>query len=156
MAGHSKVNVMYSITSSGGYVDWYYQDKHPEVKTTGQAVKMYFNYMIEDPVRYIKNRLANLWELWGFFPSSSDGGRGVFARLSIGGVNLFLIIFGLAGWWKNRRKFTVLCLMAPFVVVTIVHTLLLTLPRYTYTVEPFLIILAAYSVYKITFRTVSE
>ena len=146
MAGHSKVNVMYSITSSGGYVDWYYQDKHPEVKTTGQAVKMYVDYMKENPLRYIKNRLANLWELWGFFPSSSEGSRGLSVRLFIGGINFFLIIFGLAGWWKNRRTFIGNFLIAPFIIVTIVHTLLLTLPRYTYTVEPFLIILAAYSV----------
>lgn len=144
LSGHGKVNIMYSITSSGGYVDWYFQEKHPEVKTSGQAMKLYIEYMKNDPVTYIKNRFANLWELWGFFPSSSDGGRSFIARILIGSINLFLLLFGCCGFFKNYRRFDVLILIFPFLVVTGVHTLLLALPRYTFTAEPFLLILASF------------
>jgi len=144
LSGHSKANIMYSITSSGGYVDWYFQDKHPEVKTSGQAMELYIEYMKNDPVTYIKNRLANLWELWGFFPSSSDGGRSFISRILIGSINLFLLLFGCCGFFKNYRRFDVLILIFPFLVVTGVHTLLLALPRYTFTAEPFLLILASF------------
>ncbi len=156
MAGHSKVNIMYSITSSGGYVDWHYQDKHPEVKTSGQALEMYIEYMKEDPVRYVKNRMANLWELWGFFPSSSEGSRSFLARLSIGLINFFLIVLGFYGWWVNRKYLLANFLMIPFLIVTGVHTILLTLPRYTYTVEPFLIIFVAFTINRIVFRKNEE
>ncbi len=151
MAGHSRVNILYSITSSGGYVDWYYQDKHPEVKTSKQAMEMYFEYMMEDPLRYFKNRMANLWELWGFFPSSSDGSRSFLARISIGLINFFLVFLGFYGWWLNRRKLFANLLMIPFLVVTAVHTVLLTLPRYTYTVEPFLIVFVAFTINQFLF-----
>jgi hypothetical protein len=152
MSGHSRANIMYSITSSGGYVDWFFQDKHPEITTTDQAVKMYFDYLKADPFLYLKNRAANLWELWGFFPSSSGGVRSFSSRLMIGFTNFFLILFAALGAWKSKRLFFTLILVIPFVVVTGIHTLLLALPRYTYTAEPFLIILSAYAVSFFVFR----
>ncbi len=144
LSGHERINIMYSITSSGGYVDWYFQDKHPEITTTGQAVELYVDYMKKDPITYIKNRLANLWELWGFFPSSSDGERSIVSRLLIGSINFFLLFFGFCGLYKNYKKENVIKLIFPFLVVTGVHTILLALPRYTFTAEPFLLILASY------------
>lgn len=156
LSGHGKANIMYSITSSGGYVDWYFQEKHPEVKTSGQAMKLYIEYMKNDPVTYIKNRVANLWELWGFFPSSSDGGRSFISRILIGSINLFLLLFGCCGFFKNYRRFDVLILIFPFLVVTGVHTLLLALPRYTFTAEPFLLILASFCCWSFLRKPVSK
>lgn len=156
LSGHSKANIMYSITSSGGYVDWYFQDKHPEVKTSSQAMELYIEYMKKDPVTYIKNRLANLWELWGFFPSSSDGGRSFISRILIGSINLFLLLFGCCGFFKNYRRFDVLILIFPFLVVTGVHTLLLALPRYTFTAEPFLLILASFCCWSFLHKPVNK
>jgi hypothetical protein len=149
IAGHSRINIMYSITASGGYVDWYYQDKHPEVTTTGQAVKLYIDHMKADPGGYVKQKLANLWELWGFYPSSSDGNRGRIARLGIGLENVFMLLFGLYGWWQNRRSFSIFVLILPFAVALPLHTLLLALPRYTYPVEPFMVLLGAWTLYRI-------
>lgn len=156
LSGHSKANIMYSITSSGGYVDWYFQEKHPEVKTSGQAMELYIEYLKNDPGTYIKNRLANLWELWGFFPSSSDGGRSFISRILIGGINLFLLLFGCCGLFKSYRRFEALILIFPFLVVTGVHTLLLALPRYTFTAEPFLLILASFCCWSFLRKPVSK
>lgn len=143
LSGHGKVNILYSITASGGYVDWMYHVKHPEVTTSRQALQMYVDSMKANPLDYIKRRSANLWELWGFFPSSSDGNRTFPARLFIGGTNLFLLVFGFFGWWKKRKNYYAFTLLIPFLIVTIVHTFLLALPRYTYAAEPFLLIFTA-------------
>ena len=143
IAGHSKVNIMYSVTAAGGYIDWDFMTKHPEVQTAEQARTLYMQFAIDNPVQFIKNKLANLWELWGFFPSSSGGNRGLGARLLIGASNFFLLTAGFAGWWRNRTLLAATLLMLPFIVVTGVHTLLLAFPRYTFAAEPFLLIFAA-------------
>jgi len=149
VAGHGKVNILYSITASGGYVDWYFQDHHPEVKTTGQAIGMYMDHVRNEPGEFIRQRLANLWELWGFYPSSSDGNRGWASRAGIGLCNAFMLFFGIYAWWKNRRSYSALILLIPFLVVTPLHSLLLALPRYTYPVEPFMILLASWTLHRI-------
>jgi hypothetical protein len=143
IAGHSKVNIMYSVTAAGDAIDWYFMNKHPEVQTAAQARQLYIQFALEHPLQFIQNKLANLWELWGFFPSSSGGNRGLGARLLIGCSNLFLLLFGIAGWWRNRKSWVATCLLLPFLIVTVVHTLLLAFPRYTFAAEPFLIIFAS-------------
>jgi hypothetical protein len=143
IAGHSKVNIMYSVTAAGGYIDWHFMDKHPEIQTAAEARNFYIQYAWEQPYEFLKNKFANLWELWGFFPSSSGGNRGLGSRLLIGACNFFLLSFGLAGWWLNRKRFIATCLLLPFIIVTIVHTLLLAFPRYTFAAEPYMLIFAA-------------
>lgn len=152
IAGHSQINIMYSITSSGSNIDWYYQDKHPEVNSTGKAVKMYWEYIVDNPGQFFRDKLVNLWELWGFFPSSDHGNRSLFARAVMGIGNFFMIFFGLAGWWINRKNYFAFLLIIPFLVVTPLHTLLVALPRYTYPVEPFMLILASWSAWRICKR----
>lgn len=147
MAGHGRVNLMYSITAKGSYVDWYYIDKHPEINTNAKAMKAYIDHAKEDPGDYIKTRFINFWELWGFYPSSSEGNRGTASRLMIGACNFFLVIFGLYGWWRNRKFFNIGILLLPFIIVTGVHILLLALPRYTYPVEPFMMLLATWTLW---------
>jgi hypothetical protein len=148
-SGHGKVNILYSITASGGYIDWEFQDKHPEIKNSKEAMQLYLQYLKDDPGTFIKNRFLNLWELWSFFPSASDGNRGFASRLMIGMINLFLLSFGFYSSWKNRRNMLALILLAPFVVVTGVHFVLYSLTRYTFTVEPFMIMLSSFAVFRL-------
>jgi hypothetical protein len=145
LAGHGRVNLMLSVTAAGGYIDWTYNDEHPEITTNSQAMKLYVNHMKSDPVEFLKQKIENLWELWGFFPSSSGGNRSVFSRLAIGMGNVFLVVFGLYGWWQNKRNFYVFVFLLPFLLLTIIHTFLLAIPRYTYPIEPFMILLASWT-----------
>lgn len=147
ISGHGKVNTAYSVTASGSYIDWYYLDKHPEIKTSNDAMKMYIQSMKANPAQFIKNRSANFWELWGFFPSSSSGNRGLASRILIGLTNLFLLSFGLFGWWKQRKNFSMFILIFPFLVITAVHIMMYALPRYTYPAEPFLIVLSSFTLF---------
>ena len=144
VSGNTRINVLYAVTASGGRVDYYMGDKHPEINTTGKALQLYVGHMKDNTGEYIKQRLANLWELWGC-PSAADGGRGIGSRIIMLTGNLFMVVLGLVGWWKNRIFFNVSILILPFLVVTPLHTLLIAIPRYTYPVEPFMIILAAWA-----------
>ncbi len=143
LAGHSKVNIMYSITAAGSDIDWDYIDKHPEIKTKNDAVEKYFDHMKSEPLIYLKQRTANLWELWGM-PSSSDGSRSIYSRLAMLLENIFLFLFGIWGWLLNVRKFDIFILIFPFVVVTFIHTMMLALTRYTIPVQPFMLIMASW------------
>ena len=149
ISGHGKANIMLSVTASGSYIDWTYMDKHPEVTTTGEAVQLYIKHAKENPGQYLKERAANLWELWSFFPSSDGGERGLISRIVIGLGNIFLLSFGLYGWWKNRKNFEAFILILPFLVITPLHVVLLALSRYTFPIEPFLIVLCSWTLYKI-------
>ncbi len=148
ISGHGKVNIMYSVTASGNNVDYEYVHKHPEIVTDGDALKEYIRHAKAGPAQFIKERMANLFELWGI-PSSSEGNRGKASRLIIGAGNLFLLFFGLAGWWQNRKHFSAWILISPFIVITIIHTFLVTFSRYTVPVEPFMIVLAIWMLLKL-------
>lgn len=145
ISGHGRVNILYAVTASGACVDWEFVNKHPEINTTGKALRMYLDYFKAEPLQFIKNKLANLWELWGFFPSSAGGTRGIGSRILIGLSNFFLITFGLTAWWKNRKNFMIFILIIPFLVLTPIHSMLIGNPRYSYIEEPFMILLAAWS-----------
>ncbi len=146
ISGHGRVNILTSVTASGGYLDWEYDDQHPEANTSGKAVQLYLTHFKSDPGGFISNRLMNFWEMWGY-PSDAQGSRGTLTRLVIFAGNLFLLFFGITAWWKNRKKFDVSILIIPFVIISAVHIVLFAMQRYTYPVEPFMIILSAWSLY---------
>jgi hypothetical protein len=145
LAGNGRINMLISVTASGSRIDWNIDEKYPEVNTSGKALKMYFDVLRVSPGVFIRNRLSNLWELWGFFPSSADGSRGLGSRLVIGAGNLLLLFFGLWGGWQNRKNKDALLLLLPFLVITGIHIFLFAMQRYTCPVEPFMILLAAAS-----------
>lgn len=149
IAGNNQINIVYSLTAKGGYVDFHYNQKHPELDTGPKALRAYLDHMRDQPGEFVTQRCANYWELWGFYPSSAGGTRSTTGRLAIGAGNFFMIVFGLAGWWLYRRSLAANLLMLPFATVTLIHTVLFAMTRYTYPVEPFMVILAAGAIIKI-------
>ncbi|HEY6901130.1 MAG TPA: glycosyltransferase family 39 protein [Puia sp.] len=148
-AGNNQINILYSVTASGSYIDFNLNNKLPDVNTTGKALHLYVDHMKENPRGFVRQKLANYWELWGFYASSADGGRGVGSRLLLGLGNLFLLGLGLPGWWMQRKNYPVSILIIPFAVVTFLHTMLFAMPRYTYPVEPFLLLLSSWTIFAI-------
>jgi len=150
LAGHSRFNTLTSVTASGNHIDFYFADKHPEYNTNAKAMQLYLDTLRKAPSAYVKSRAANLWELWGFYAAATPSGRMVITRIVIGLGNLFLIAFGLPAFWRHRKNYQVLLLIIPFLVVTLVHIVYFAMQRYTYPVEPFMIVLAACSLYALT------
>src|ERR1700761_2988488 len=144
-AGNSRVNILFAITASGPDVDFSMPDKHPEANTSGKALHLYFDHIKSEPGLFIRQRLANYWELWGFYASSAHGSRGMGSRLLLGAGNLFLLCFGIAGWWLQRRNYAVSIIIIPFLVITAIHVALVAMPRYTYPCEAFLLLLATWA-----------
>lgn len=151
-AGNSRINILFAASADGTDVDFTMGDKHPEAQTTGQAMKVYLDSAKDHPVRFIKQRADNLWVYWGFYSTEANGGRGLGARLLLGLGNLYLIVFGLWGWWRQRKYYPVSIMIIPFVILTVLHSMLVALPRYTYPVEPFLILLSVWAVLPLTGR----
>jgi len=148
VAGNNQINILYAVTAKGDSVDFTLNRKHPEINTSGKAMKMYVDHMVTEPGEFIQQKWANYWELWGFYPTSARGTRGTASRLLLGAGNFFMVVFGLVGWWLHRRSLAANLLMLPFVTVTAIHVLLFALTRYTYPVEPFMILLAAAGIVK--------
>lgn len=148
IAGNNQINILYAVTAKGDSVDFSLNRKHPDINTSGKAMKMYIGHMVDKPMEFIGQKWANYWELWGFYPTSARGTRGTGSRLLLGAGNFFMIVFGLIGWWLHRRLFAANLLMLPFLTVTAIHVLLFALTRYTYPVEPFMILLAAAGIVK--------
>jgi len=155
ISGHGRVNIMYAITASGSDIDWGYIDDHPEIKTEKQAIEAYFAHAKENPSQFAKQKAHNLWEMWGV-PSSADGTRGTAARIMITLSNFFLVVFGLLGWWLNRNRKEIFVLVFPFIVVTGLHTMMFSLQRYTFPVEPFLAVTAAWMLIKMIEKVKSK
>ena len=148
-AGNSRVNILFAITASGPDVDFSMPDKHPEANTSGKALHLYIDHLKSEPLLFLRQRLANWWELWGFYASSANGSRSVASRLLLGAGNLFLLCFGIAGWWLQRRNYAVSILIIPFLVITAIHVALVAMPRYTYPCEAFLLLLATWALQRL-------
>jgi hypothetical protein len=100
------------------------------------ALQNYVSFAVHHPMTFTLQRLDSLWELWGPWPSE----RGVFTRLLIG-LRFPLLILGIIGFYR-KRDFEAWTLFLPVLLITIVHTIFFSTPRYTFVVEPLLIVLA--------------
>jgi len=150
VAGNNQVNILYAVIAKGDSLDFTYNQKHPEINTSGKAMKLYIDHMMDKPSEYIAQKWANYWELWGFYPGSVLGTRGTGSRILMGAGNFFMVVFGLIGWWLHRRSLDANLLLLPFITVTVIHVLLFALTRHTYPVEPFMILLAAAGILRMT------
>jgi len=119
-----------------------------------EGVKLYYNFFLEHPAEFIMQRLKSLWDLWGFLPDSNEGFRSnIFFRL-VAGLRFFLLAGAVYGFIKMKKEKTVIFLILPAVIITIVHTMFYSNPRYTFTAEPFLGILFAGGIGKVMSRKI--
>ncbi len=146
--GNARINILYSVTASGSNIDFRIGEKYPEIDTEDKAMKMYMDHMKKEPGEYLGQRVANAWELWGFFASDAQGFRSPVTRLLLGACNFFLVVFGLIGWWMLRKQFIAFILILPFAVVSAVGILIVAIPRYAYPAHPFMILLGVWTIWR--------
>ncbi|MBX6361360.1 MAG: hypothetical protein IRZ03_14935 [Acidobacterium ailaaui] len=149
IAGNSKVNIIYSIYTYGGNIAWDAPQKHPEIKTSRDAKIAYFREAMQHPIYFLKQRIASLWQLWGPIPSTLGDSRSLISRIIIGVENIFLIITGISGFWLQRKNKMIIVLILPIIIITFIHTMMLSLARYTVPMEPFLIIPSGYAIFEL-------
>jgi hypothetical protein len=144
IAGHSTVNILYSIHASGENIDWAIAERYPADFPASEAMKLYFNRMKEEPVPFFKDKWLNYWEMWGL-PSDAKGTRGMPERLLIFMGNLLMLAGGIYTVIKLKRKREVILLTFPFIIITGMHIMMMALQRYIFPVEPFMLILTSYA-----------
>ena len=113
-----------------GYVD----------KTT--SVRDYWIYFSKNPIKFVEDRFASLWELWGPLASKTDKMRGnLFYRL-LAGLRLPLLILALYSIYRLRNNIAADYMASAIFIVTIIHFFFFSSLRFTYPLEPLLILLA--------------
>ena len=109
--------------------------------TLSEGLSVYFNYLSASPVNFLTDRVESFWNLWGFLPAATEGLReNIFYRLLIG-LRFPLLLFGIYGYMKTGNKELKVFLILPALVLTVIHTLTFSGPRFTFPAEPFLIVL---------------
>ena len=111
-----------------------------------EAADRYVKDAIQQPRHFLAQRAASLSELWGPWPSGDEPRaltsppRGAVARMLIG-LRLPLLILALL---SIRRSMPVheQYLWMLVAVVTLVHVMTFSAPRFTFVVEPALVVLA--------------
>jgi hypothetical protein len=109
-------------------------------------LRTYIKFALNSPAKYIKQRILSLEELWGW-PSAGDPPRSLAARILIA-VRLPLLILAILGFYRRAKDFDAWVLFVPIVAITLVHVAMFSTPRFTYVVEPFLVILATMALNK--------
>lgn len=133
-------NLLISIQSDSYDIDWNTKNFTKEERSS--PIKTYMNFAIDNPLRFLKQRLISLWVLWGPLPVSH---RGIFEKLLIAIRFPLLILSILAMIFYKRiglqRDFVVI-ISLPILLITAIHTMFFSQQRFTFVVEPFIITLS--------------
>lgn len=133
-------NLLISIQSDSYDIDW--NTKNFTADGSSSPIKTYMNFAINNPVRFLEQRLISLWVLWGPLPVSH---RGIFEKLLIAiRFPLFILSILAMIFYKRiglQRDF-VLIISLPIIIITAIHTMFFSQQRFTFVVEPFIITLS--------------
>jgi hypothetical protein len=135
-------NAAHNLSISTEYSD---TTSFPNVhlKTFDGSLNDYFSYVFAHPAEFLSERLENLWDLWGPMLPRTEKWGGPAEFLWKIGIRFPLIILALFGFIISNKNFTVVFSITAIAVITAVHLLYFADPRFTYTIEPFAIILAS-------------
>lgn len=133
-------NLLISIQSDSYDIDWNTKNFTPEEKSS--PIETYMNFAINNPIRFLEQRLISLWVLWGPLPVSH---RGLLEKLLIAiRFPLFILSILAMIFYKRiglERDF-VLIISLPIIIITAIHTMFFSQQRFTFVVEPFIITLS--------------
>lgn len=133
-----KFNLIVSTYSDSSNINW--EVGHKMLSEDINPFKIYFNYMLSNPLDYIKKRLIALWMLWGPYPITH---RGIIETVLIA-IRFPLIIMSMLYLFRKESLVKVpkffLTTYLPIFIITFIHTLFFSQQRFTFVVEPFIII----------------
>jgi hypothetical protein len=120
----------------------YYPDRAFYLAPHAEILKAYLSGLIQDPLHFLHQRLAAVWALWGAWTPTTAVGRSLVASLLIG-LRFPLVIAGLWGCVRLRRGPFRFAVLGAVVGLTLLHMALYATSRYSYPLEPALMIAAA-------------
>jgi hypothetical protein len=143
------VNLLFSIqsTSTEGIV---FSTESFTAAERSKPLATYIHFAIDRPKQFLWQRLSSLWELWGPLPASAEGSRSLIRRLLIG-MRFPLFAIATLGIVIHRTSRPHLLLAVPILVVTLIHTAFFSTARFSYPVEPLVLILAANAIFSLIF-----
>ena len=109
----------------------------------GAPLMTYLSFAVSHPIEFLSQRLSSAWELWGPWPGVGDAPipRSTVTRLLIG-LRFPALILAVLAIWVLRSRPQIWLIATPILVVTVTHVLFFSTSRFTYPVEPSLLILA--------------
>lgn len=132
-------NAVLAVNSYGNNINFKltgvdnYEIHHP--------VKTYFNFMVNHPGQYIKQRFLSLWNLWG--PLTYTGFSIKSFMLHVVRFPLFILAL-LAFLYRkimNYKPDLILLISLPVISITMIHFFFISTSRHQIVAEPFAIIL---------------
>lgn len=113
----------------------------------------YLKFAVYHPIEFLWQRLSALWELWGPWPSPGDpdAPRSMVTRIIIG-LRFPALLFAVAAVWIRRSRVEIWCVAMPILVITMTHVMFFSTPRFTFPIEPALLILATLGVTDVLVR----
>lgn len=134
------INLLLSIQSDSYDIDW--STKNFTEVERSSPIKTYIDFAINNPIRFFEQRLISLWVLWGPFPVSH---RGLLEKILIA-IRFPLFILSILAMIFYKRiglqKNFVFIISLPIIIITTIHTMFFSQQRFTFIVEPFIIILS--------------
>lgn len=141
-SSNTGMNLLLSINKHSGDHSFFSTDSFTDAQKD-HPLLTYLQFAIYNPVDFFNLRFASLWELWGPWPSSGDpDAPRSFIRRTIIGMRFPAFLLALVALWLNRNNPAVIIIGTPILLITLIHVAFFSTPRFTYTIEPFLIILA--------------
>ncbi len=108
---------------------------------TGKALGIYFQGLLDNPLFFLRQRLAALSEIWGVLPGDPSA-RSLPVRLLMS-LRAPVLVLALLGAWRARGNRAVLWCAAAVAWVTLLHACLYGYPRYALQALPLALALAS-------------
>jgi hypothetical protein len=134
-AAHNlSISTKYSDTSS-------FPNVH--LKNLNGSFSDYANFALKNPSEFLRDRLENLWDLWGPLPPLDEGAKWDLRFFWAVGTRFVLLLISIYGFITSEKNYAAVFSIIAISVITTVHLLYFADPRFTYTIEPVTIILAS-------------
>ena len=113
------------------------------LKTLNGSMNDYITFAVTNPIDFTLERLENLWDLWGPMPPWGETWKGRSKFFWLIGIRSVLLILAITGFIKSDKNPAVIFSILAIATITFIHMIYFADPRFTYTIEPFAIILAS-------------
>ncbi|HSP88272.1 MAG TPA: hypothetical protein VLN45_09065 [Ignavibacteriaceae bacterium] len=134
------LNILVAISGMGSNLD--FQLKSFTAHEKNHPYKTYFNFILNNPLEYVKQRFLSLWSLWG--PIVPANNFGILSMILHGLRFPFFILAVCCFIFRKKIGYSefILLISFPIISVTLIHFFTFSHGRHQFTAEPFAIILS--------------